>query len=762
MQKVRRVLAMMLCLCMVIPFMNIPHAHAAEGSTNMTLTVSEDTVNVGDTVTVVIKNADVTATGVGLYLEFDKNLLECTAITGVDDDEYLGMYYSGRKGAATWIDATVGDTVETTNSDGIFSFGIMQTKDTLYFEGIIATLTFTAKEAGTVRFVLNEDTAGTDAFRGVAATQTLTIKGNDPVCEHENTTAVSNNNGTHNVVCECGEVVFENVPCSGGTATCQKLAECEDCHTAYGSYADHSYGALIPAQAPVHTQDELKPGVDAHYICSVCKKYFTENKTETTLEALTGETPAHTEDPSKTTVTTTPATCTQDGKVVTETFCSCGKCLSHTEKVIAAGSDCVLGNATYTWSAGNATCTAEIKCQHGTVHKTETVNTTSKITTVGTCLTAEVVTYTADFSADWTDQTKTVTGGKNANNHVGEQETKYTDKGENHTVTVTCECGGEISTKNEPHNYGDDFICDNCGHELAGWVEMDGNWYYVVDGKAATGATRVPYPTVAINGKTYGPNAEDKAYAESHAGSQYTDATTAVFVFNEKGVFQSDFTGLVGGNRYAVNGVIAWHVGLVEIDGEYYYFAGDVNGGGNIMATGKVYAFRNTTNFDMVSGGIYYFGEDGKMCRYEGIVELDGKKCYFENNRLMIGAGLKKLEQGYIYVRSNGQIAIGKYWITKTNDSCNPGMYDFGEDGFMKTAKDPNVNGLVDGIYYKNGMPYYAGLIEIDGDIYYINSAGEAVTGTYYITKIDNYTGSLQFKRGDKLNFGTDGKLIVE
>lgn len=748
----KRLLALLLCAVMLLA--NMPASvNAAEGAPNVTLYVNKTEVDIGDMITVTLDYTDMKVKTFTAGIAFDADLLECVSIVPCDPD------YPEDFGLCTKRGFTPGSisTVAQANENGKIGFGVASTNDVQYVECTIFVATFKAKAAGEAKITSYEDSDGTDAFiSNSIEVKTVIIKGNDPVCEHENTTATSNGNGTHNVVCECGEVVFENVPCSGGTATCQKLAECEDCHTAYGSYADHSYGALISAQAPVHTEDELKPGVKAHYICSVCKKYFTENKTETTLEALTGETPAHTEDPSKTTVTTTPATCTQDGKVVTETFCSCGKCLSHTEKIIAAGSDCVLGNATYTWSAGNATCTAEIKCQHGTVHKTETVNTTSKITTVGTCLTAEVVTYTADFSADWTDQTKTETGDKNANNHVGKQETKYTDKGENHTVTVTCECGGEISTKNEPHNYGDDFICDNCGHELAGWVEMNGNWYYVVDGKAVTGNVRVPYH------KDYAPNAEDVAYAESHAGSQYTDATTAVFVFNEKGVFQSDFTGLIGGNRYAVNGVIAWHVGLVEIDGEYYYFAGDVNGGGNIMATGKVYAFRNTTIFDMVSGGIYYFGEDGKMCRYEGIVELDGKKCYFENNRLMIGAGLKKLEQGYIYVRSNGQIAIGKYWITKTNDSCNPGMYDFGEDGFMKTAKDPNVNGLVDGIYYKNGMPYYAGLIEIDGDIYYINSAGEAVTGTYYITKIDNYTGSLQFKRGDKLNFGTDGKLIVE
>lgn len=705
MQTMKRVLAFMLCLCMVLPYMGFTHAHAA-GSANATMSVDKTTVEVGDTVTVKITNTLMTVSGFGVYLEFDKDLLECTSVDGYynEGDGYLGLVKTS--GRVKDVEAQVGDNVADTNKDGIFSFGVATGSDTEFEGGIVATLTFTAKAAGTVTFILNEDTSGADSFKGIAATQTLTIKGNEPVCEHENTTAVSNNNGTHNVVCECGEVVSENVPCSGGTADCENAAVCEHCGNTYGEAKGHG---KTNGFRYVHND-----GTDTHdVICADCQKTVEENV------ACTFENGSHVCKDNCGNVTA----CKDENN---DHNCDvCGEKLTEcSDKTGDKNHDCdVCGKPGISECAGGtATCLNPAICSEcGLEH-----------------------------------------GKIDPENHVGDRKVEYIDNGENHTVKVICECGAEVSSEIKDHNYGDDFICDNCGHELAGWVEMDGNWYYVVDGKAATGATRVPYPTVAINGKTYGPNAEDKAYAESHAGSQYTDATTAVFVFNEKGVFQSDFTGLVGGNRYAVNGVIAWHVGLVEIDGEYYYFAGDVNGGGNIMATGKVYAFRNTTNCDMVSGGIYYFGEDGKMCRYEGIVELDGKKCYFENNRLMIGAGLKKLEQGYIYVRSNGQIAIGKYWITKTNDSCNPGMYDFGEDGFMKTAKDPNVNGLVDGIYYKNGMPYYAGLIEIDGDIYYINSAGEAVTGTYYITKIDNYTGSLQFKRGDKLNFGTDGKLIVE
>lgn len=58
-------------------------------------------------------------------------------------------------------------------------------------------------------------------------------------------------------------------------------------------YGEHNYGTLINAENEIHTENELKASVAAHYQCSVCDKYFTENKVETTLEELTGTTPTH-------------------------------------------------------------------------------------------------------------------------------------------------------------------------------------------------------------------------------------------------------------------------------------------------------------------------------------------------------------------------------------------------------------------------------------------------------------------------------------
>ena len=57
-----------------------------------------------------------------------------------------------------------------------------------------------------------------------------------------------------------------------------------------------------------------------------------------------------------------------------------------------------------------------------------------------------------------------------------------------------------------------------------------------------------------------------------------------------------------------------------------------------------------------------------------------------------------------------------------------PAFYSFDEDGRMIIdTPDPSKDGIVneDGelYYYVNGVRFYAGLIQIDGDYYYVNSS---------------------------------------
>lgn len=69
----------------------------------------------------------------------------------------------------------------------------------------------------------------------------------------------ANNNGTHNKVHKCCNVVaVENEKCSGGTATCQSKATCKDCGALYGDLGAHNY-TKVGKDAESHWKE-----------CSVC------------------------------------------------------------------------------------------------------------------------------------------------------------------------------------------------------------------------------------------------------------------------------------------------------------------------------------------------------------------------------------------------------------------------------------------------------------------------------------------------------------
>ena len=776
MKTVKRITSLLLSICMLLACAS--GVSAVSGEPNVQVEVSSTSVNVGDEVTVTLSCVEHVVSGFGFYLDFDKDLLECTEVLGPDGDDYYYLIYLNSRGRDAEAEAQVADSVADTNKDGCYSFGWVPGSDTTIVEQDLITLTFVAKAAGTVEFVLNEQTSGTDAFKGVAATETLTIKGSEPehVCTAGAVSYEQGTNGKHTKIVACADNCGENYSvteedCSGGTATCENAAVCAYCGNTYGTAKGHGNNGF---------RYDHNTGADTHdVICNDCGKTVEED-----------------------------VDCTfEDGSHVCKFACGnktdCADSDNNHKCDVCGGtlSECADNNSDHKCDVCGAelskcadsdnnhkcdVCGAELsKCaDNDNNHKCDVCgdtlsecadnNNDHKCDVCDTKLTdCADKTGDEDHKCDTCgkdgitkcsggtatclkpavcDECGKEYGEKNAENHVGKQETAYTDNGANHTVTVTCECGGEVSSDNEPHNYGEGFECI-CGHKLAGWQQKGDDWYYVVDGKPVTGTTRVPYPTMAINGVTYGPNAEDKAYSESHADSKYTDAETAMFIFGEDGKFQYNTTGIVG-NRYAVNGMIPWHYGLVEINGEYYYFIGDVAGGGNIGAEGDTYVVRTNGVKGFKSGDVYNFA-GGKLSGANGIVDMK----YYENSKLMKGKGLIKVGNEYIYVRSNGQLATGKYWITTTNGICEKGMYTFDENGFLQTAVSPDTNGIVDGVYYKNGVPYYAGLIEIDGKVYYVKSNGELATGKYYITKVDQYEGDLDLKRGDMLVFGEDGVM---
>lgn len=385
----------------------------------------------------------------------------------------------------------------------------------------------------------------------------------------------------------------------------------------------------------------------------------------------------------------------------------------------------------------------------------------------------------------------------------------------------TCVCGAKFT------GWDGDCYIKNAEMQKTGWTLIDGAWYYLdtETGARAEGLTRVPYPTEPINGVTYKADADALKYCEKK-GKTFIDATEAWFLFDKDGKFLQNTNGMGTYNdatRYMVNGMLKWHPGLLEIGGEFYYFIGDEVKGGNIAANGIVY-LSYTNGIEGFETGKPYSFVDGKLNKLHGIVPENGKLYYYINGQKQMGTGLTQIESGvYIYVRSSGELAVGEYYVGnvkyvfgadgKSNGAkngiidgvyyvdghvgCGAGLIEvdgaiyyvrsngqvakgeyyvtnianyegemkvvkgmkltFGEDGKLaETIK----NGVINGVYYvNNAVAYGAGLIEWNGNIYYVKANGQVATGEYYITDINEMEG---YTVGQKLLFDAEGKLITE
>ena len=225
---------------------------------------------------------------------------------------------------------------------------------------------------------------------------------------------------------------------------------------------------------------------------------------------------------------------------------------------------------------------------------------------------------------------------------------------------------------------------------------------------------------------------------------------TAVFSFT--GLRLSD-----GELWYYENGVLT-PKGLVQIGDDYYYIKPDCT------AVRDADYYVSKTN-GLMEKGVYHFDEDGKMVIPEltvknGLIWEDGKLWYYENN-VRTHAGLICVDGYYYYIKSNGQaVTNSNYFVSNTNDLMPRATHHFDENGHM-TDVPVEKHGLVyeNGKYWyydENGQKAHPGLIEIDGDYYYINSSCYAVTDCdYYVSNTNNLMDKGTY------HFGTDGKMVI-
>ena len=493
----------------------------------------------------------------------------------------------------------------------------------------------------------------------------------------------------------------------------------------------HSWDKGVITTSPTCSDAGVKT-----YTCTVCS----ETKTEV-LDA-TGHTPVD--------VAEQPATCTEAGHTAGVKCSVCGATISGIEEIPATGHTEVIDEAV------EATCTTPGKTEgkHCSVCN-EVLVPQEEIPAKGhTEVIDEAVAATCTESGK--------TEGKHcsvcneilvaqevipAKGHVEEIRNikEVTDTEDGYTGDTYCFVCNELLKSGEViyHN---------------GWRKDGDSYSFYQEQKPVTGMVRVPYPAAELL-PGYGPDAEDaEVNVPGKEGNpdnyDYPDRESAVFVFDENGVFQKNQCGVYNDNgitRWINNGMLVWHAGLVKDGDDYRYFKR------NGMVT-SVETYVAKTN-DLLPAAKYTFDAEGKLMKLEGLHEdLNGNLCYYVDY-VKNYAGLVEVDGSYYYIASDLKaVKNGTYYVTKTNGLKDAGFYSFDADGKMIIK-----NGLVeengDLYYYVDGAKTAIGLIEWEGNYYYIASNLKAVKDAKHYVFADKANG---LKPAGWYWFNADGTMFLE
>ena len=314
--------------------------------------------------------------------------------------------------------------------------------------------------------------------------------------------------------------------------------------------------------------------------------------------------------------------------------------------------------------------------------------------------------------------------------------------------------------------YTGDTYCSVCNELLKsgeviyhnGWRKDGDSYSFYQEQKPVTGMVRVPYPAAELL-PGYGPDAEDaEVNVPGKEGNpdnyDYPDRESALFVFDENGVFQKDQCGVYDDNgvtRWINNGMLVWHAGLVKDGDDYRYFKR------NGMVT-SVETYVAKTN-GLLKAAKYTFDAEGRLMKLEGLHEdLNGNLCYYVDY-VKNYAGLVEVDGSFYYIASDLKAVKNcTYYVTKTNDLKPAGYYTFDADGKM-VIKSGLVEENGDLYYYVDGAKTTAGLIEWEGNYYYIASNLKAVKGARHYIFADKANG---LKAAGWYWFNADGTMFLE
>lgn len=289
-----------------------------------------------------------------------------------------------------------------------------------------------------------------------------------------------------------------------------------------------------------------------------------------------------------------------------------------------------------------------------------------------------------------------------------------------------------------------------------GFLTYGGNLYYAIDGAPVTGWR----PIMEDSGeKTY--------YYFDSTGKAVNGSRTICgysYVFDNYKLVRGDLRKVSGDTLYMWAG--DWvSQQWMTIDGDRYYFRSSL-----AAATGLY-------SFAINGANVYYlFDENGKwLSDYTGIYDNGTYSFYIKNGIKVNYPGLVKIGDYYYYFKYSEGNALGvmvkncTHYIDKHNDLMRRAQYNFDAEGRMTNpgtilSTPTYVTGIVeeeDGSlqYYRDGSPYYAGLIKVGDDYYYVQpptgkpSATLVTDRTYRITKTNGLLPVGEYK------FGADGKI---
>ena len=316
-----------------------------------------------------------------------------------------------------------------------------------------------------------------------------------------------------------------------------------------------------------------------------------------------------------------------------------------------------------------------------------------------------------------------------------------------------------------------------------GWVNEDGGYAYYVDGQRLTGINLVdglyydfgdeginvgkkPYTGLfEENGNTYYAKLGELAKGWHAIGDGWYlfDWQTGV---GQEGTYHTTIEGVDVTYEFEGGKIVKgfWYddgVGLKyfygpyyfkqnwkEIDGETYFFKD------YYAVTGVAPVREGTTLVDVW----YEFAEDGKLIgpAADGLYWYGGE-LYYVVDQLSMKNGLYLVDGDYYYFQAKGNAIRGTIaWISNTRELLEAGTYRFADDGkIIMTTELVDENGTL--YYYYNGRRTNgAGVIEWNGDYYYIGSGAIAVRdGAYWVSKGNGLVEPGTYR------FDADGKMIM-